>query len=119
MVARGLVDAPGVRPDPEVANVQDVIEAHAEVRLEREDVEVEPIDGSVDVPSGAEDHRRRCVVRDLRRSPDAYRMCEVVVKVENIVDLTEPSIRESYGVDREQLRAWTSTPSVAEHAGMG
>jgi hypothetical protein len=35
VVARGLVDALGVRPNPEVADVQDVVETEAKLRLER------------------------------------------------------------------------------------
>src|SRR5690606_17066350 len=52
----GLVDALRVRPHAEVADMQHPLEAHAERLLEGEDVLEEPIEGSVDVASGADDH---------------------------------------------------------------
>ena len=56
MFLGGLVDAGLVRPHAEVADVQHPLEAHAERLLEGEDVLVEPIEGSVDVAGGADDH---------------------------------------------------------------
>jgi hypothetical protein len=54
VLARGAVDARGVGPDPEVADVQHLVEHHARDGLEREQVGVEPIEGSVGVASGAQ-----------------------------------------------------------------
>jgi hypothetical protein len=53
---RRPVDAARVRPHAEVADVQHPLEAHTERDLEGEDVFVEPIEGSVDVTGGADDH---------------------------------------------------------------
>ena len=48
-----LVDALGVWPDPEVADVQDVGEQDAELGFERQDVGVELVEGSLDVAGRA------------------------------------------------------------------
>ena len=56
VLARGLVDAVGVGPDAEVADVQDVVKAHAEGVLEREDIGVELVHGSMDVAGCADEH---------------------------------------------------------------
>jgi hypothetical protein len=56
MLPGGLVDSGLVRPDTEVADVQHPLETHAERLLEGEDVLVEPIEGSVDVAGGTDDH---------------------------------------------------------------
>jgi hypothetical protein len=50
------VDPVRVGPDAEVPDVQHPLEAHAERLLEGEDVLVEPVEGSVDVTGGADDH---------------------------------------------------------------
>ena len=58
MLAGGLVHPLRVRPDSEVADVKDVIEACAELTLEGEHVGVEPIQGAMDVAGGTDEHRR-------------------------------------------------------------
>jgi hypothetical protein len=56
MSLRRAVDPIRVRPYAEVSHVQHPLEAHAERLLESEDVVIEPLDGSMDVASGADDH---------------------------------------------------------------
>jgi hypothetical protein len=51
-----LVDAVHVGPDTEVADVEHPLEAHAERRLEREDVLVHAVHGPMDVARGADQH---------------------------------------------------------------
>jgi RES domain-containing protein len=38
-----------------------------------------------------------------KADPTAYRMCEIVVKIEAFADLTDPRVQEEYGVDRRIL----------------
>jgi len=53
---RGPVDARGIGPHAEVADVQHPVDAHAERRLEREHARVHPVETAVDVTCRAEDH---------------------------------------------------------------
>jgi RES domain-containing protein len=38
-----------------------------------------------------------------KADPTAYRMCEIVVKIEAFADLTDPRVQKEYGVDRRIL----------------
>src|SRR3972149_2164337 len=88
---------------PEVADVHDVLEAHAEIRLEGEDVEAEPVDGSVDVTCGAEDHGRRCAPRACR--PEN-------IETGTARNLTPPRA----GADVRARHGWPMRPAVSPAA---
>ncbi len=54
--SRGTVDPLRIGPHPEVPDVEHPLEAHPKRPLECEDVVVEPIEGSVRITGGAEEH---------------------------------------------------------------
>jgi hypothetical protein len=55
------------------------------------------------------EHRRASTWREVTHrwhtNKEAYRMVEVMVVLHQVVDLTEPTTQEHYGVDRTSLTA--------------
>jgi hypothetical protein len=58
MLATGPVDVLWVRPDSEIAHVQDPIESNAEAAFECEDVIIQARQSAMNVPSRANKHYR-------------------------------------------------------------
>ncbi len=58
VVASRPVDPPCIGPDAEIPDLQDAVEANPDDRLEYEHVLVEAIQGSVDIPCRADEHRQ-------------------------------------------------------------
>lgn len=57
MTASRLVNPARIRPNTKIADLEDIVEANTERCLEGEDVQIETVHCSVNVPSDTDDHR--------------------------------------------------------------
>lgn len=84
VLPRRPVDPTRIRPDPEVADLQDVVEANPEDPLEGEDVLVEAVHGSVNVARRADEHCKHSFSRSMFCNVDPIEARPHVAPIERI-----------------------------------
>lgn len=87
MLPRGLVDTGHVRPDAKVADMENPGERDSEGQLEREDVGVEPVQGTVTVSGNAKN--RGAASRQNREPPRSALPIWMLEPIERFVTFKE------------------------------